>query len=478
MAYTNTGWNETRYNRDAAAARRQQTASGLTGSFAQQAAANPYVGREFSPTFWQSLGERWFQDYSARDRFYAEQDQAADEYLAQLLDAQRQQEFNSPAAQAARERGAGLNPDLIGVGTGEQPAPAVNPDDTPPGMGTTEAPVSGADVANAVSFTGKLLSMPMDFLGSVIEMSDSILTLGMKSDQRKWSEVSNWLNSNPAVSAYLASTDVAEVPERIAALSGGADYYRGIQSSVVSGAQFRGLSKGAQGLLKSLIGTSKYDKNGHETPGLVNARKALQKDTKGLEKSLVDIMNSPGYSDDFATWVGQNYAAFAENANRAVQLEQQLRIDLAKAGMYLNSEGVITLRASAEKAGYRAGIAEGTFESEYYQAMDAADAASGENEQNKFKAASAALATWQKNMESQEEELYRGNLRRIEENRYYKYNPAVKAAALMAEHRRHADFIANLYNQSESFTNQLLEKGADLGSAVVNKRVPGRKSTK
>lgn len=478
MPYTNTGWNETRYDREAAASRRKTAASGLTGSYAKQAEANPYVGREFSPTFWQSLGERWFQDYSARDRFYAEQDQAADEYIAQLIDAQRQQEYNSPGAQAARERAAGLNPDLTGVGTGEQPAPAVNPDDTPPGMGSTEAPITGTDVANAVSFTGKLLTMPMDTLGSIIEMSDSILSLGMKSDQRKWNEVSNWLNANPAVSAYLASTDVQEVPERIAALSGGADYYRGIQSSVISGAQYRGMSKGAQSLLKSLIGTSKYDKNGKETPGLVNARKALKTDTKKLEQSLVGIMNSPGYSDDFATWVGQNYAAFAENSNRALQLEQQLRIDLAKAGMYLNSEGIITLRASAQKAEYRAGIAEGTFENEYYSAMDGADAAAGENEQNKFKAASAALATWQKNMEKQEEELYRGNLKRIEENRYYKYNPAVKAAALMAEHRRHADFLANLYNQSESFTNQLIEKGADLGSAVITKRTPAAKPKK
>ena len=114
----------TRYDRAASAARRQQNAAGLTGDFATQAAANPYEGKEFTPSFWTNIAEKLFGDYSARDSFYQQQDQSADEYIANLIDAQRQQKYNSPEQQAARERAAGINPDIAGQTVGEPAASA------------------------------------------------------------------------------------------------------------------------------------------------------------------------------------------------------------------------------------------------------------------------------------------------------------------------------------------------------------------
>lgn len=476
MAYINTGWNSTRYDRDAAAAKRKEAASGLTGAYATQAAANPYEGREFTPTFWQDIGERWFGDYSARDRFYAEQDQSADEYISQLLDAQRQESYNSPANAAARERAAGLNPDLTGVGTGEQPAPGAAPDDTPPGMGSTESET--LDTLRGVgSIASAIVGAPLDMLSSMLDITDTIQTLGIKSDNKKWNEVHNWLAANPAISAYLADTDVPDVPDKYTQLAGGTEMYGqkfGI-SPVYQTAGFRGMSKGAQSLFKSLVGTAKYDRNGKETPGLTAARKNRTLTTKGIEKGLVEIMNSPGYSDDFASWVGSNYSEYAALNNKALRLEQQLRVQLAKSGLYLNADGQIQLLLGQQTAQRKANIAEGSFEQEYYDAMDGYAQGTAENKSADFTAAAAALDTWRKQMESDEETLYRSNLEKINNNKFFKYNPAAKAAALMTEHQRHSNYMSNLYQTHTSLQDKVIDlAGSTASSAIVKGVNPGK----
>lgn len=456
MPYQNTGWNGTRYDREAAAARRQQTASGLTGDFAKQAEANPYVGREFSPTFWQDLGERWFNDYSARDRFYAEQDQSADEYLSQLLDAQRQQEYNSPSAQAARERAAGLNPDVTGVGTGEQPAVGANPDDTPPGMGSTDSDTLNT-LSAAGSLTATLIGLPMDGVQTFMGIMASAQELGIKQSQKEWMEVNNYLNAFPGMVDYLAGTETtADVPERFTALSGGSDYYKTLSPSGVQAMRHSRLSKGAQQILRDMRGQIMYDKNGKPTKAFDRAITGLEKGNLADKQSIVAIKNSIGYDDDFLRWTDQNYASFAKFENAALEAEQRLRIRLADVGLRMNSDGVISLAIGAKNAQNRAGIQQGTYEAEYYSSMDGTAAGEEAVADVNSRKANHILEQYFTNMRAAEEDLYRKNLKWIDTN----MKGGAKFAARIAEHKRHEQYLKNLTQSSQSLTNQIIDLAA------------------
>lgn len=91
----------------------------LKGSYADLSAANPYANSVVNQTAWDrfinTLGLR-----SRYDDYEAQRMQAMNEYDAQLSQLQFENEYNSAAAQAERERLAGLNPNLTGnISAGE-----------------------------------------------------------------------------------------------------------------------------------------------------------------------------------------------------------------------------------------------------------------------------------------------------------------------------------------------------------------------
>ena len=75
---------------------------------------NPYAWSkqmEFAPTFFQGLGEA-FGDYSARNQYYQGIVNNQNQWVSNYVEAMRQQEYNEPINQVAREMAAGINPDL------------------------------------------------------------------------------------------------------------------------------------------------------------------------------------------------------------------------------------------------------------------------------------------------------------------------------------------------------------------------------
>lgn len=75
--------------------------------------ANPYANFDYRHTWWQKLWE----GLGFRSQFDAYRESMANnarEYEAQLLDKAHNEEYDSAVAQAARERAAGINPDLVG----------------------------------------------------------------------------------------------------------------------------------------------------------------------------------------------------------------------------------------------------------------------------------------------------------------------------------------------------------------------------
>lgn len=71
---------------------------------------NPYRYLYYDPSFWDNIG----LSNKAKDA-NSEYQRLYDEYVAGIYEQQRQDTYNSESAQVARQRQAGLNPDLLGV---------------------------------------------------------------------------------------------------------------------------------------------------------------------------------------------------------------------------------------------------------------------------------------------------------------------------------------------------------------------------
>lgn len=104
--------------------------SGYGSEYDKLFAANPYRNLSYKESLWQkilsSLGFR-----TDADRWKEDAQVNSAEYDAGIYSLMQQNEFNSPAAQAARMREAGQNPDLLGTG---DVVSAASPAEDPNGM--------------------------------------------------------------------------------------------------------------------------------------------------------------------------------------------------------------------------------------------------------------------------------------------------------------------------------------------------------
>lgn len=164
LARNDQGMNQSRWD---AWYQEQLANSGLSGSLLEQARNNPYGSfQEPALNYFEKLW-KGLTGVSAKEQdFYNQRQQAAQEYLAQLQDTQRQQAYNDPAAQMAREKAAGLNPELSG-GEGISSGEAVGavPDETPPN-------VQGA--ADEVGQVGNIMSLGFGLFQNAISAIGSI----------------------------------------------------------------------------------------------------------------------------------------------------------------------------------------------------------------------------------------------------------------------------------------------------------------
>lgn len=131
--------------------------SGYGSMYDQLFAANPYRKQTYNLTGWQkflsSLGFR-----TKYDDWVDQTSTQIAEYDAGIMSQIQQNQYNSPDAMAQRERAAGLNPDLLGIGDVAQAA------------GPTED-------ANGMSPSESSESSPFDIAGTVVNVSQSVLGL-------------------------------------------------------------------------------------------------------------------------------------------------------------------------------------------------------------------------------------------------------------------------------------------------------------
>lgn len=134
-----------------------QAPSGYGSMYDQLFAANPYRKQTYN----QSAFQKFLSSLGFRTKYDDWVDQTSTqiaEYDAGIMSQIQQDQFNSPAEMAKRERAAGLNPDLLGIGDVAQAA------------GPTE------DV-NGMSPSESNESLPLDIAGMVSSVSQSVLNL-------------------------------------------------------------------------------------------------------------------------------------------------------------------------------------------------------------------------------------------------------------------------------------------------------------
>lgn len=436
-----TAMNSTRYDRAAAAEKRKQSAAGLRGQFAVQAASNPYEGREFTPSFWQHLGEQLLGDYSARDKWYAEQDQAADEYVSQLLDAQRQQDYNSPAAQAARARAAGQNPDLIGT-EGASEAAAAAPDDTPPTMDQGTNPFEG-------------LSSIVSSVGSVIGVLSGGVSFFQALEDLNGSRIRNdWMDINGALGAY---------PGLMTALAGSET-----EGQVIPGenGELDAVVKTAGPKLSDLLSSRsgkrlrQYLGNHPEgTKGFIAAREALRKGTLTDMQGSVSVMNTPGFQEDVVSWSIGYKAAYGDLLNEEAKANLEYQKAVWQYDLKLHSPDMADAEYDATIASFEEAESQSDYMRDYYNKLDPDVAASAANDTERTKFVQNALARRDATIRKATMEWY---AKRVEDINKSDYDPATKQILING--------VLEERNQWMREQMQLDSEAAARGSGVITEK--------
>lgn len=197
--------------------------TGYGSQYDQLFAQNPYRNLTYNKSLWQdflsSLGFR-----TGYDKWQEDVQVNSGEYDAGIFSMIQQNAYNSPSAQAARERAAGLNPDLLGIG---DVAPAASPTEDPNGMQPTSTDdfVSiGSQVLNLIpgimSFATNLSQLrgirldndakELSFGSAAVDAATKLFSEGItESDYRAAFESGNWdniLDASRKDASYLAST--------------------------------------------------------------------------------------------------------------------------------------------------------------------------------------------------------------------------------------------------------------------------------
>lgn len=95
--------------------------SGLSEQYRDAWNANPYLNPQRKKTGWDSLVSM-FGGRSGYDKYMEDARLKSDEYIAQLVNQHREETYNSSEAASARQRDAGINPNITGQSGGSNEA--------------------------------------------------------------------------------------------------------------------------------------------------------------------------------------------------------------------------------------------------------------------------------------------------------------------------------------------------------------------
>lgn len=316
---------------------------GLSGDLALQF-ANSNRQNTYNDTFWDRFA-KFFGGKLGSEKFQESLDLQDDALLNELLNAQREQEYNSPEAQAERMRAAGINPDLgqSSLEAGE----ASQIDDEVLGTGLNESLASAQTQASELPL--QVASGIMDAAGALFGLVSSGIDISTKLydlEAKEMSDVFNLSKSMNDLGSFLPLLGIG---------------YDDVNKTFVD-------KNGALTLEQMSDKTRDYIMRQQANYIHPRSRRKVRqlfsnfKSSKALESYYASKTGAKKQTLDYAK-AGEGLAQLAGNAG--VSLESLLTSEPYKA--------TCDLAAELYNMSLQAKIQEETFNSQYYSALNSTD---------------------------------------------------------------------------------------------------------
>lgn len=275
----------------------------------ERLAANPHLfwnNEDFSPNLLQQFGEG-LGDYQARMAYYEDLRNKANSYLTDQTNMISQQNYDSAAAQVAREKAAGINPDISG-GQGISPGAAAENDQ--PAMPPT---------VSSSSSLAEISSMGVKFVSSVFSIAQGVYAMrgqglqmvaqDIKNHQDAmgllYDEVLNTLPASELSEEGIKNLDSAVLLRTVDAISKDSSFGSGTRKV---------LSRYAE----SLQGDG-------ATAKMQTLRYELANRYLNQKKSTATALGDPYYSDSLVQWI-ENVSPYLEKVMDAAYKDAEVQI--------------------------------------------------------------------------------------------------------------------------------------------------------
>lgn len=176
----------------------QADAAGLKGQFRDQY-INSARENTYRDTFWDRV-KKFFGGKLGSEAVQESLDLEDQALINELLNAQREQEYNSEEAQAERLRNAGINPDLDG-GASLSPSEASQIDDEVLGSGLQES--LSATQGQAAEIQANAAEVFMNAATSILGLANGGLQVSNLVRSQDWSELGSMMDYGSKIIDYL-----------------------------------------------------------------------------------------------------------------------------------------------------------------------------------------------------------------------------------------------------------------------------------
>lgn len=275
---------------------------------------------QFSPSLIQQIGQA-FGDYSAFDSYYSQIQSNQQQWLSEVLEAFRQQDYDSPAAQVERERAAGINPEIANNIT---PGSAAE-NDQPMMPGASMQMNDGSDILKITEAGYSLVQNLMSMYGQFQTMRGANLDNAMR-------EMSLYNKGSQNALDWL----VHSLPSD---LDFNTDDFSSLSDVVLDAVEKRSndlpyLSRKSRKFIGHFIGNFKATKDNKPTAYMSAMIEELKQRYAAARKSAAYTASDPGFDKGFMEYVSEIGQAISIPARELAK--KQISADKAQADYTAN----------------------------------------------------------------------------------------------------------------------------------------------
>lgn len=309
-------------------------------SFYDTLANNPYLvanNNPFQGTLLQNIGEA-FGDFSAEFNYYQNLRSQANQYFANVVDQMRQQEYNSPSAEVARMRAAGINPDLNG-GQNIDPGSAAENDQ----------PLQPMEANNGQTGIAEVTSLAVGFLSNVISMYQGIQSIKAGNLGLVASEIDNHNSALDFAQKELLNT-ITVKDDELDKLKSDPSFASDLILNAAEKFDFSTYSNRTRKVIGKYFNELRRNPQNNGTPlALKTAIAELQSRFATAQKSASDIMAGQEWDEDLDKMVNKSAELFRWYQDEVRKLQLKYQHKRAQNDLNVeNTPGIADARARSE----------------------------------------------------------------------------------------------------------------------------------